>query len=734
MVTSSATPTLYVNPLTGQDSASGTAAQPLQTLTQALSRATPGTLIQLREGYYTARQGEKFPLVVPPGVTVLGRQEDRGAAVVIEGGDKATSDSWGSTLVLTLCLGDGAELRGVTVTNPLKQGTGIWVEGGRATIAACRVQNCGREGLLVTQGGNVGVYDSHFLQNQTSGITFLHQSKGEVQNCQFQEMRLGLAIGGDSSPLVIQNQIQRNEVGIALLGAARPVLRRNWVTQNQSHGLMVKDTAQPDLGHPQDPGLNIIRENQTQNLYQDRSAPARPLVSVGNWLNPTTVNGPFDFAALQVPPHLQPGSGQPFPSLDPGLDRPPAPSTRTTARSVPFSDLAGHWSAMFVAPLSDRGFISGFPDGSFRPDRTLTRAEYAALLAKVFDLPLVRMPPTYQDLSANFWAREAILRASRMGFLSGFPDGSFRPQQFLTRIQTIVSLVAGLGLKGGQNSVLEFYDDRVQIPSYAVPAVTAATQHQLVVNYPDRRRLEPLRPATRGETAALIYQALVALGKAPALDSPYRVTAATSLGLPDLRGHWSESFIRPLASRNLVQGFPDGSFQPDRPVNRAEYAVLLTRAFQPSPQKPAPSLTDVPEDFWAREAIITAMRGGFLAGSKTGRFQPLQPVLRFQVLLSLASGLGLKAGPIALLNRFADADQLPSYAEKAVAAALEASLIVLPGLPVLPSLPDRWHNLQPNQPATRAEVMAMIYQGLVYQGRVNPVQSATIVSLSLDDY
>ncbi|MGA1603370.1 MAG: S-layer homology domain-containing protein [Prochlorothrix sp.] len=683
--------------------------------TPSLAQATPGTLIQLGDGYYTAQQGEHFPLVVPLGVTVLGRQEDQGKGVVIEGGNQARSDAWGSTLVLTLHLEDNAEVRGITVTNPLHQGTGIWVDGGRATIAACRIQQCGREGLLVTQGANVGVYGSQFQDNKTGGITFLHRSKGEVQDCRFEKMRLGLAIGGDSAPLIQQNLIQDNEVGIACLGAARPVLRRNRIIHNRSYGLIVKDTAQPDLGHPQDPGHNHLRHNQTQNLAQSRSTPAPPLVSVGNWLSPTTVTGSLTFAAVQVPPPLKPGSGTPAPPAD------PAPGPPPRLRSVPFSDLAGHWSALFVTPLSDRGLVSGFPDGSFRPDRTLTRAEYAALLAKVFDRPLMRSAPSYRDLSASFWAREAILQASRMGFLSGFPDGSFRPQQFLTRIQTLVSLVSGLGLTGGHSGLLDLYADRVQIPSYATAAVTAATQHQLVVNYPDPHHLDPLRPATRGETVALVYQALVALGKATALSSPYQVQVpVTNLGLRDVQDHWAAAFIRPLAHRNLVQGFPDGSFQPDRPVNRAEYAALLSRIFQPSPQHPAPTLTDIPEDFWAREAIVTAMRGGFLAGSKTGRFQPHQPVQRFQVLLSLASGLGLKAGSIDRLDRFLDRAEVPSYAQKAVAAALEKALIVLPGDGQL---------LQPTAAATRAEVVAMLYQGLVYQGRIGAIPSAAIVSI-----
>ncbi|KKJ00639.1 S-layer homology domain-containing protein [Prochlorothrix hollandica] len=714
MAAPSPTPTLYVNPLTGRDTAVGTATQPLRTLSQALGQAQAGHLIQLMPGYYTAGQGEQFPLVIPEGVTVLGRQEDQGAEVYIEGGAAYSSPGAGN-LVLALHLESRAELRGVTVVNPEKQGTGIWVNGGGAAIVACRVQQCGREGLLVTQGGIVWVSQTQFVGNQTSGITFLHQSKGEVRDSQFQAMRLGLAIGGESSPLLVNNVVTGNGTGVAIVGNASPVLRGNRITDNKDDGLVVKEQATPDLGQPQDPGHNILRGNPGSDLRQTLSD---PLVSVGNWLNPTRVTGSVQFLVSQVPPPpspLDPAS----PTAPPAPPEPSPLPSPPPLKSVPFGDLAGHWAAAFVVALSDRGLVSGFPDGSFRPDRTLTRAEYAALLAKVFDLPLGRSAPAYQDLSASFWARDAIIESSRMGFLRGFPDGSFRPQQFLTRIQTIVSLVSGLGLTGGNPSLLEVYDDRAQIPSYGIAAVTAASQHRLIINYPQPQQVNPLRPATRAETMAMVYQALVTLGKIPALASPYVVAhGGSSQGFPDVQSHWAAPFIAPLADRNLVQGLPDGTFQPDRLVNRAEYAALLARAFQPSPKKTMPHLTDIPPDFWAREAIITAIRGGFLAGSKNLRFQPHQPVLRFQVLQSLASGLGLKAGSPALLQQFLDWAELPPQAQKAVAAALANSLIVVP---------EPLQRLQPHQPATRGEVAAMIHQGLVYQGRLLPVRSAAIV-------
>jgi hypothetical protein len=116
-----------------------------------------------------------------------------------------------------------------------------------------------------------------------------------------------------------------------------------------------------------------------------------------------------------------------------------------------------------------------------------------------------------------------IEKANRAGFLAGFPDETFRPNQNLTRAQAIVSLINGLKLTGGTSSSLLAYSDRAQIPSFATDAVATATEKRIVVNYPRRDLLSPQRDITRGEVAAIFYQTLVALNRAQPIDSQYIV-------------------------------------------------------------------------------------------------------------------------------------------------------------------------------------------------------------------
>jgi hypothetical protein len=119
-------------------------------------------------------------------------------------------------------------------------------------------------------------------------------------------------------------------------------------------------------------------------------------------------------------------------------------------------------------------------------------------------------------------ARE-IARANRAGFLAGYPDSTFRPQQNLTIAETIVSLVNGLQFVGCNPNSLSVYVDRAQIPSFATDSIATATEGKIAVNYPAREKLSPAGDITRGEISALIYQTLVATNPVEPINSPYIV-------------------------------------------------------------------------------------------------------------------------------------------------------------------------------------------------------------------
>ncbi len=679
----------YLDPVRGTDSGVGSRSAPFKTLTHALAQARPGISLQLAPGTYSAASGERFPLLLPAGVILIGAEASYGKEVVIEGNGVYHSPTLQAQNV-ALVMADGSQLRGVTVRNPASKGVGIWVESQLPLLSQLTVSQCALAGIFVTGDAKVLIRDCRITDNQASGLLFGRNAKGEVRRTTCDRNGHGIVCGDRAAPLCTDNQLRDNDTGFFLSRESRPVLRRNLITGSTKQGILLKDRAQPDLGHAQDPALNIIRSSRSIELVNDTTL---KLVVAGNQINPARVQGEVEFSTVIV-------------------DRPALGPTQ-------FRDIEGHWAADFINTLASQGLIRGFPKGDFQPEGTLTRAEYAALIAQSFELPRqLGTRSSFSDVPAAFWGAEAIAKAAAMGFIAGFGDDTFRPQQPLTRVQAIASLVSGLGLTGGTPDLLLSYRDRATIPSYALNAVAIATQHRLVVNYPQRDQLDPNREINRAEIAALLHQALVATQRTPTLASPYIVSPDRYLpSFSDTTKHWAADFIHRLASASLISGFADGRFQPEATIDRAQYAALVVQAFKPAPLRPPAQFWDVPQSFWGAAAIHQAYQAGFLSGFPDGTFHPEQPLKRVHLLLSLANGLNLPPAPATVLSLYRDRDDIPAYASTAIAAATQAKLVV--------SHPEP-QRLNPRQDASRADAATMVYQALAYRGQVSRLHSPYI--------
>ncbi|BBD58299.1 S-layer domain-containing protein [Nostoc sp. HK-01] len=200
-----------------------------------------------------------------------------------------------------------------------------------------------------------------------------------------------------------------------------------------------------------------------------------------------------------------------------------------------FTDVSSnYWAAQFIQELSQRGVIAGFPDGSFRPEEAVTRAQFAAMVNKAFQKAPQRQSISFVDVPSNYWASSAIQQAYTIGFLSGYPGNRFEPNQAIPRQQVLVSLANGLEYSANSNveSTLQYFNDASGIASYARSPIAAATEKQIVVNYPNVKFLNPTATATRAQVAAFIYQALVSSNQASAINSPYIVATQTTTPTP----------------------------------------------------------------------------------------------------------------------------------------------------------------------------------------------------------
>lgn len=238
-------------------------------------------------------------------------------------------------------------------------------------------------------------------------------------------------------------------------------------------------------------------------------------------------------SSVSTPQVLPQATSETVPSSIP-MTVPPVPKAEASPAQVPvatatpikFTDVPQDlWARPYIEALATRGIVSGFPDGTFKPGGAITRAEFSALLQKAFEQQPKGTAPNYKDVSANFWALPAIQDSVKTGFLRGYPKNIFRPNQPISKVQTIVALTSGLGLKPttGSQEMFKTYQDANRIPKYAEQSVSAATTAGLVVNYPNPKVLDPNRNASRAEVAALVYQGLVQSGKVKAIPSNYLV-------------------------------------------------------------------------------------------------------------------------------------------------------------------------------------------------------------------
>ena len=144
------------------------------------------------------------------------------------------------------------------------------------------------------------------------------------------------------------------------------------------------------------------------------------------------------------------------------------------------SDLhAGDWYADAVGYAVQKGIVSGYPDGSFKPNQAISRGEFAVIAARFADMT-GDQPPAFSDLDPNHWSYQAIRQVAANGWLSGYPDGSFKPNQPITRAEVaavsnrMLNRTLNLDrLKAHNDAVIHFSD--VSAGAWYFEAVMEAT-------------------------------------------------------------------------------------------------------------------------------------------------------------------------------------------------------------------------------------------------------------------
>lgn len=179
----------------------------------------------------------------------------------------------------------------------------------------------------------------------------------------------------------------------------------------------------------------------------------------------------------------------------------------TGAAGAEFADTANHWAAAAISRAVGLGIVNGYADGSFRPNAAISRVEFAVMLSRALSLPSAGGELVFADKDAiGGWAQPFIKQAVSAGVVSGFQDGTFRPDRKISRAELTVMIVRALGLTLEKQGSLPFAD-AAQIPAYAIPYAAAAAKYGLIEGV-DGNRFGADAPATRAEAITLVLRAV----------------------------------------------------------------------------------------------------------------------------------------------------------------------------------------------------------------------------------
>lgn len=178
-----------------------------------------------------------------------------------------------------------------------------------------------------------------------------------------------------------------------------------------------------------------------------------------------------------------------------------------TVAECSFQDIDGHWARVDICDAAEQGIAVGVSELTFAPDRPVTRMEFAEMLMRSLR---IEIGGETQSLEFRDWesfpdgAQAALWTAVREKLLIGYPDGTLRPQQALTRTEAAVIVSRAMGweiARGGSTT----YADNSHIPAWAKAYVGNAQQHGLLVGRGDNR-FEPDGWLTRAEAVAILLR------------------------------------------------------------------------------------------------------------------------------------------------------------------------------------------------------------------------------------
>ena len=184
------------------------------------------------------------------------------------------------------------------------------------------------------------------------------------------------------------------------------------------------------------------------------------------------------------------------------------PYTVTVTVAEAFSDVnSGDWYYNNIMQAAANGIVSGYPDGTFKPGNSVTRRDFAIMLTQMLGVSNdgTAVSP-FIDVDEDDYGVVAIAYCKAQGIISGYEeDGTFRPDNTITRQEAASMIVKAMGVSQASD---EAYPDDSQIASWAKDAVYKAKAAGLMKGYEEDGTFRPTGEITRAEAASIMVNAL----------------------------------------------------------------------------------------------------------------------------------------------------------------------------------------------------------------------------------
>lgn len=226
--------------------------------------------------------------------------------------------------------------------------------------------------------------------------------------------------------------------------------------------------------------------------------------AAGNWSD----NGPTVTVTTRA--YVPPVTPQPEPEqpVEPEEPEEPSEPVEPEQPQIEFIDVPEtHWAALAIKRAAALGIVQGYPDSTFKPAESITRAQFIKMLANAFEWQAEQGELAFTDNDEiGAWAKDAILQAVNRGIINGYGDGSFRPNQEITRTEMTVMLARVLGIAISATEQTGFTDDAT-IPAWGKGTVEALRELGIVAGR-DNNNFAPNDAPTRAEALVVILRAL----------------------------------------------------------------------------------------------------------------------------------------------------------------------------------------------------------------------------------